>query len=56
MDIIVIIIIIIPVAKPEAYPNKPQSYVVTVTCALFILRGLCCQFIFRLNGQQMKTR
>jgi len=52
---IIVIIIIIPVAKPEAYPDKPKCDVVTVTWALFVLRGLCCPFIVRLNGQQLNT-
>jgi hypothetical protein len=53
---ITIIIIIIPAANLEACPNKPKCYVVTVTWAQFVLRGLLCQFIIRLDGQQMKTR
>ena len=53
--IMMIIIIIIPFAKPEAYLDKPKCDVVTVTWALFVLRGLCCQLIFRLNGRQLNT-
>lgn len=51
----IIIIITIPVSKPEAYPDKLKCDVVTVTWALFVLRGLCCQFIFRLNGQHVHS-
>jgi len=50
--IIIIIIVVVVVAKPEAHPDKPKCDAVTVTSALFVLRGHC-QFIFRLNGQNV---